>query len=378
MYLIDKESNTISRIQEMTFTELGFSERKNLQEWIANNPSCLGEELLIIQKEFDGFNDTSERLDLLALDKFGNIVVIENKLDDSGKDVTWQVIKYASYCSSLNKEQICDIFQSYLNKIGSNISAAEKLSEFFDNKDFDDIFLNQGSRQRLIMVAGKFRKEVTSAVIWLLNFNLRIQCFKVTPYAHNDNLMLDIEQILPLKDTEEFTINMANKAQAEIAAQEGLKSRHYNRLEFWQSFLHEANTRNTLFANISPSKDSWIGIGIGMSGVNLNLTGTKKYAAVEIYFNRGTKEENEALFDYMSSFSAEIEAKFGEKLEWNKMPDKVSCRILTKLEEVDISDKNDWPKMISFMVDASERLANAIKEPMKKLNNYAKKDLKLK
>jgi len=42
---------------------------------------------LVIQKEFDGFNETNERLDLLALDKQGNIVVIENKLDDSGKDV---------------------------------------------------------------------------------------------------------------------------------------------------------------------------------------------------------------------------------------------------------------------------------------------------
>jgi len=38
---------------------------------------------LIIQKEFDGFNDTRERLDLLALDKEGNIVIIENKLDDT-------------------------------------------------------------------------------------------------------------------------------------------------------------------------------------------------------------------------------------------------------------------------------------------------------
>ena len=33
--------------------KLGFKERENLQEWIANNPDSLGEELLIIQKEFD-------------------------------------------------------------------------------------------------------------------------------------------------------------------------------------------------------------------------------------------------------------------------------------------------------------------------------------
>ncbi len=64
-------------------------------------PESLGEELLIIQKEFDGFDETRERLDLLALDKQGSLVVIENKLDDSGRDVVWQALKYASYCSSL-------------------------------------------------------------------------------------------------------------------------------------------------------------------------------------------------------------------------------------------------------------------------------------
>lgn len=31
--------------------------------------------------------DTRECLDLLALDKDGNLVIIENKLDDSGRDV---------------------------------------------------------------------------------------------------------------------------------------------------------------------------------------------------------------------------------------------------------------------------------------------------
>ena len=78
MYLIDREKNRISRLEEKTFSELKFKEREHLQEWIANNPSSLGEELLIIQKEFSGFGETNERLDLLALDKVGNLVIIEN------------------------------------------------------------------------------------------------------------------------------------------------------------------------------------------------------------------------------------------------------------------------------------------------------------
>ena len=50
------------------------------------------------RREFAGFSDTHERLDLLALDKQGSLVLIENKLDDTGRDLTWQVLKYASYC----------------------------------------------------------------------------------------------------------------------------------------------------------------------------------------------------------------------------------------------------------------------------------------
>ena len=127
MYLINKIENKILKLEEKTFTELGFKEREHLQEWLAGDPNALGEPLLIIQKEFNGFQDTNERLDLLAIDKQGNLVIIENKLDDSGKDVTWQVLKYASYCSSLSKDEIRQIFQEYLSKKNIQDTAEERL-----------------------------------------------------------------------------------------------------------------------------------------------------------------------------------------------------------------------------------------------------------
>ena len=88
MYRYDKNNNCILEMEEIEFSTVGLKERQNLQEWIEKSPNCLGEDLLIIQKEFDGFKDTKERLDLLALDKKGNLVIIENKLDDSGRNVT--------------------------------------------------------------------------------------------------------------------------------------------------------------------------------------------------------------------------------------------------------------------------------------------------
>jgi hypothetical protein len=55
MFKIDKTNNRISRLESEKFSDLGFREREHLQEWLANEPEALGEELLIIQKEFDGF-----------------------------------------------------------------------------------------------------------------------------------------------------------------------------------------------------------------------------------------------------------------------------------------------------------------------------------
>lgn len=89
MFRINNSTNRITKLKEVRFADLGFNERGHLQEWLANQPDALGEELLIIQKEFAGFDDTKERLDLLALDKTGALVIIENKLDDSGRDVVW-------------------------------------------------------------------------------------------------------------------------------------------------------------------------------------------------------------------------------------------------------------------------------------------------
>jgi hypothetical protein len=372
MYLINKVENKISKLKENTFSDLGFKEREHLQEWLAGNPGALGEELLIIQKEFAGFNDTKERLDLLALDKQGNLVIIENKLDDSGRDATWQVLKYASYCSSLTKENIKNIYQEYLSNSCSSDLAEDKLSEFLDGKDLEEITLNQGTTQRIMMVSGSFRKEVTSTVLWLMNFNIRIQCFKLTPFSFGDQLLLNVEQILPVKDTEEFAISMATKVREEINTLDTLKERHSIRFDFWKAYLLESNQKNSLFSNISPSKDNWINFGIGMSGLSINLVVTKTHCRAEVYFNRGNQVDNKEAFDYFYKRKDAIENVFGDQLVWERMDEKVSSRIKYQLDGVNVFEKEDWPKMIAFLIDASVRMEKAVKGHVKKLNALVK------
>ena len=74
MFLIDSKNKKATPIVKKTFEELGFTERYDVQEWICGNPEILGEQLLIIQKEFAGFSDTNERLDLLVI----NIIMLRH------------------------------------------------------------------------------------------------------------------------------------------------------------------------------------------------------------------------------------------------------------------------------------------------------------
>ena len=365
MYVIDKGLNRVERLRQCTFTELGFRERAHLQEWIAKDPAILGEELLVIQKEFAGFSETSERLDLLALDKQGNLVIIENKLDDSGRDVTWQALKYASYCSSLTKDQIRLIFQRYLDSVSPGSTAEEHLSEFFDGTDYEEIVLNQGIAQRVILVAANFRKEVTSTVLWLLNYKLRIQCFKVTPFAMGDQLLLNVEQIIPMEDAEEYIISMAAKTQEDVGTRTETAHRHLVRHEFWTQLLQRAGATTERFRNISPSKQSWLGIGAGISGGAYNFVVSRRYARVELYIGR-SREETYRIFDGLHARRNEIEAAFGGALTWEREVGQHGARVKVEIE-ANLYDREQWARMTEFLLDAMGRLEGATRGPLQEI-----------
>lgn len=360
MYRIDKGANRLIPLTNRSFSELGFQERRHLQEWIAREPSALGEELLIIQKEFAGFSDTQERLDLLALDRQGSLVIIENKLDDTGRDVTWQALKYASYCAALTKNEILRIFQDHLDREEPGARAEERLCDFFEAPDLEEVALNAGFTQRIILVAARFRKEVTSTVLWLSNFRLRIQCFKVTPYSMGDDLYMNIEQIIPTKDAEDFMIGLADKARDEVEGAETEQRRHGIRRRFWAQLIRAMNLKSPLYQNISPGTQSWISAGSGTRGVGLNFAATQTYGRAELYIDRGDKAENEAIFDALFLDREAIERDFGGALEWERLDAKRACRIKAE-QPADVFDQEQWPEMIGFMTDAMVRMDRVFK-----------------
>ncbi|ABM23939.1 DUF4268 domain-containing protein [Marinomonas sp. UCMA 3892] len=376
MFTVNHQTNRISPVRTKKFSELGFTERKHLQEWLAHEPSALGEELLIIQKEFDGFDDTRERLDLLALDKDGNLVIIENKLDDSGRDVVWQALKYASYCASLTKAQIVEIYQQYLDRyepvagevdlLNTPSSASARICEFLDAPDLDELKLNLGNSQRIMLVAANFRKEVTSTALWLLGQGISIACFKITPYSLGEQLLINIDQIIPTPEAKELMIGINAKEAEEKTTEVVLKNRHTVRREYWERAL-EAFQKSScqLYNNISPSKDHWLSAGSGLSGCPYNLIFLQKELRVELWISRGVTEENKYLFDLLSQSKQDIEHTFGAELEWMRLDEKKSCRIQFSTK-ADGFNKETWPQAVAWHLEQMTKLEKALKGPLQK------------
>ena len=376
MFKINTAANRINPLEVKRFTDLGFTERKHLQEWLENYPQALsqgeGDELLIIQKEFDGFDDTRERLDLLAIDKEGNLVIIENKLDDSGRDVVWQALKYASYCANLKKQQVVEIFQRYLNQKaqleGAEPANAEKvLLEFLLADDLQSVQLNTLKSQRLILVAAHYRKEVTNTVLWLSQFGVICQCFKVTPYQAGTELFLNVEQIIPTPEAADFMIGMMAKEAEEKSASNEQKSRHTLRLAFWEQTLEAFGRSNcSLFSNISPAKDHWLNAGSGISGMGYQLIFGKNEVRVGLSLQNSRAEANSFVFNRLENMQAQIETDFGDELVWLPLPDKIACRIQYE-KSVDGYNKANWPEMTQWLVEHMIRLEHALSSPLEKI-----------
>ena len=210
LYRVNPMTREPAALQEVDFAQLGLRERSDLQEWVATNPGIVGEKLLIIAKEFDRFDRTSERLDLLAVDASGRLVVIELKRDDSGSDAYWQAIKYASYLRRASTDEIIRMLSNH-----AEVSEEEAGTMLLNHLDSDDLnSLNKN--QRIILASHRFAPEVTSAALWLnekaSDKNL-ITCVQLTPYRgeESNSLFVQANTIIPVPVEEDYEVQIGRR-----------------------------------------------------------------------------------------------------------------------------------------------------------------------
>jgi hypothetical protein len=210
--VVSKDLITFDKVESDTFASLNIWERKHVQEWIRQAPEVLGEELLVVSIEFDRFTNSSDRLDILAIDRMGNIVVVELKRDSYAGYADLQSIRYAAMVSSMTIEKLLPYYTIYQKKYLKADNPLEEQSRA-NIEEFvsDDNFKELSNTPRIIICSEDFSQEITTTVLWLNSNGLDISCVRIKPHPIGERVAIVPTKIIPLQETQQYLIDVRKK-----------------------------------------------------------------------------------------------------------------------------------------------------------------------
>jgi hypothetical protein len=154
-----------------------------------------------------------------------------------------QAIRYAAMVSTLTYKRVVEIYQDYNQKNDLDVNAEEKILEFleWDEPQEEDF----AEDLRIVLVSSDFSKELTTAVMWLNDRDLDIKCIRLIPYKYRDEILVDVQQIIPLPEAENYQVRFRQKTQEQRRARKS--NRDYTKYKFKNT---EYNKRRLVFAVI--------------------------------------------------------------------------------------------------------------------------------
>jgi len=231
IFSVEKENGTPEYLSERAYSSIGLLERQDLEGWAIEEPRILGEDLLVVTSEFEDFERTRDRLDILALDRAGKLVVVELKRDRADETTDLQAIKYASYCATLTPRQVQeeyrDFWADHRNEPLPPEAVGETYTEFLnEHSDEEVVTVEDGwadfeldDKPRILLAAGSYGIEVTSPVLWLIEeYGMDITCVRIRAYEHRDRVLLDSQQTIPIAEAEEYVTKRRKKEQERKAS----------------------------------------------------------------------------------------------------------------------------------------------------------------
>ena len=213
MAIFEITPERLNSLQKLSLNHAGVRERDDLQRLLRDQIEVLDPDLLIIAEEFGDWDASRRRIDLLAIDRQARLVVVELKRGDTGVHMELQALRYAAMISTMTFEQAVDVYDSYLANRERTVEAEEAILQFLGWPEADEQAF--GKEVRIVLAAADFGKELTTAVLWLNHHDLDIRCVRLSPYTDGTRIFLDVQQVIPLPEAEEFQVRVREKERQE-------------------------------------------------------------------------------------------------------------------------------------------------------------------
>lgn len=353
--------NKLEPVSRTTFAAEGLFERKDLQRLLRQDITPIGDDLMVVDEEYGDWEDSNRRIDLLCLSKSGELVVVEIKRTEDGGHMELQAIRYAAMVSNMTLEQV---IKAHARMCGGDEEAARaEVLSFLEADSIDEAEFT--GEVRIVLVSADFSTELTTAVLWLNLHDLDITCIRLRPYKMGNETLIDATQIIPLPEAADYEVKLREQ-EKEKRKVEGARQDVFRR--FWAQLIDRSRPGTQLLANRATTTDAWISAGTGRSEFGLHMSLKQNSGKVECYIRVGRSEaRSAAAFQALLKQRPEIEAVFGEPLDWQDLPGRLGCRICKDLPGGWKSPESEWAGMQDRMIDTLVRLDAALKKPIQDL-----------
>jgi hypothetical protein len=217
---------------------VGHLSEAQLEEIVLQAPQVLGEELLPLGHQLADFSEDLQRLDVLALDRSGEVVLVELKVNDQFGFTDLQALGYAGGYADLPTSHYAETLQrSIASERGEPFRNATELpadasleevqgaiAEFISHDSFDAW---SPSRQvRIKLVAPGFPKRVLKTVKWLSDvYTMPVEAIRVQLFTSDSVQDLSFDRLLPLPGEGAFDLTVREREVQRREQNEGRRKR---------------------------------------------------------------------------------------------------------------------------------------------------------
>ncbi len=208
--LYEMNDKSLTGISRTSFQEERVAEA-DLQEALREHPEFIEPGLFVVSDEFSDWSDSGRSIDLLCVDSDGNVVVVELKRA-GGAHMELQAIRYAAILAHSTTQRIIAGHAGYLRVKGISGAAEERIRDHLGLTADEELSIAT-ERPRIILVSEDFNREITTSVLWLNDMGLDIRCVRARAYRHQGKLLLDIDQVIPLPEAEDYLVTARSREQ---------------------------------------------------------------------------------------------------------------------------------------------------------------------
>jgi hypothetical protein len=311
MPLYEMTDSSFRPVPEKSFTDMGIGERTDIQRLLRTQIEVLGDDLYVLSEEFAEWDDSKRRIDLLAIDKQAWLVVIELKRTQDGGHMELQAIRYASMVAAMTFQRAVEIHEVFLDRMGQPpAEAKDRMLRFLGwSAPDEDSF---ASDVRIVLVSEGFSKELTTAVLWLNSRDINIRCIRLQPYRSDGKTLIDVQQVIPLPEAQEYTIRIREKQQQERRSRSARFSEESQQacVDYWQGVLDELTPSGILEPGVKPPRKEDIRFKVGWPDFHLKAYFSRASPEAGVWLScRG--DNGFANYEDLEAHRAEIERAMG-------------------------------------------------------------------